>query len=240
MGESRAYATKVLSLIICARRPLSPKEILHALMTEPGDTHLDEDDALEVDVVISICAGLVTIDTRSNAVRFVHFTAQAYLQRTRAKWLPRADIEVARTCMAYLMMDEFHKPLSKNIPSEHFHCRGSYAFSEYAAEFCCGHLDDVLQTHEVLKEAGIKSEDHLFFQNSTVLKSANTCANYHTLSRQERRSPYEHKNLLRPLRKDGKERRCTYLHWAAAKGLLGVADAYLELEKATDARDEYD
>jgi hypothetical protein len=81
-GEgSSKMAKKILAWILCARRPLSTLELLHALAVEPGDNEVDEDNILETEQLLTICAGLVTIDEQSDNVRFIHYTTQEYLQR---------------------------------------------------------------------------------------------------------------------------------------------------------------
>jgi hypothetical protein len=105
-GEgSSKMAEKILAWILCAHRPLSTLELLHALAVEPGDKEIDEDNILETDQILTICAGLVTIDEQSNNVRFIHYTTQEYLQRNQETWLPDAKIEVASSCIAYLSID---------------------------------------------------------------------------------------------------------------------------------------
>lgn len=103
-GPSR-MARKILAWILCAYRPLNTLELLHALAIEPGDKEIDEDNILETEQVITICAGLVTIDEQSDSVRFIHYTTQDYLQRTQQTWLPLANTEIARSCTAYLSID---------------------------------------------------------------------------------------------------------------------------------------
>ena len=98
-------AKKALTWILCACRPLSTLELLHALAIELGDTEIDEDNVLETDQLLTMCAGLVTVDEQSNNVRFVHYTTQEYLQRNQETWLPDAKIEIARSCIAYLSID---------------------------------------------------------------------------------------------------------------------------------------
>jgi ankyrin repeat protein len=104
---SRKKAQKILAWILCAYRPLSTYELLHALAVEPGDTEFDEDNMMETEQVLAICAGLVTIDEQSDNVRFIHYTTQDYLQRNQQVWLPKANVEIARTCIAYLSIDDF-------------------------------------------------------------------------------------------------------------------------------------
>lgn len=107
-GEgSSAMARRILAWILCARRPLSTLELRHALAIEPGDTELDEDNFLETGELLDLCGGLVTHDEQSDNVRFIHYTTQEYLQRMQQTWLPHANIEVARSCIAYLSIDSF-------------------------------------------------------------------------------------------------------------------------------------
>lgn len=110
--EPSEMARKVLSWILCARRPLGTLELLHALAVEFDDKEpeedniLDEDNIMNTEQLLSICAGLVTIDEQSDNVRFIHYTTQEYLQRNRKEWLPDADIETARICTAYLSLED--------------------------------------------------------------------------------------------------------------------------------------
>jgi ankyrin repeat protein len=102
---SSDMAKKILAWILCAHRPLSTLELLHALAIEPGDKEIDEDNILETEQLLMICAGLVTIDEQSDSVRFIHYTTQEYLQRNQQTWLPHANIEIARTCTNYLLIE---------------------------------------------------------------------------------------------------------------------------------------
>ena len=72
-GQERDYqesAEKILSLILCAQRPLTSRELQHALMIETGDTELDLDNSLDSETMLSVCAGLITIDESSDTIRF--------------------------------------------------------------------------------------------------------------------------------------------------------------------------
>lgn len=104
--ESSEMAGKILSWILCARRPLTTMELLHALAIEVGEPEIDEDNILETEQLLTLCAGLVTIDEKSDSVRFIHYTTQEYLQRNRGTWLPCAEIETARICTAYLSLED--------------------------------------------------------------------------------------------------------------------------------------
>jgi hypothetical protein len=65
----RLLARRAISWIVYAQRPLTTKELCHALSIEPGDKALDNDDIYDVEGVISVCAGLVTVDKESSIIR---------------------------------------------------------------------------------------------------------------------------------------------------------------------------
>jgi ankyrin repeat protein len=100
--DCQESARRILSMFLCAKSPLLTLELQHLLMVEPGTAELDQDSNLELEDILSVCAGLIT--TESGTIRFVHYTTQDYLQRKRKRWLPRAEFEIARACLDYLLM----------------------------------------------------------------------------------------------------------------------------------------
>ena len=103
----RELATKVLSWITCAKRPLTTSELRCALAIKVGKSKLDQGDLLQLGDVVSVCAGLVTVDEESHIIRLVHYTAQEYFERTWAFWFPDAQRNVSMTCLTYLSFDCF-------------------------------------------------------------------------------------------------------------------------------------
>ncbi|KAH7231610.1 nucleoside phosphorylase domain-containing protein [Fusarium redolens] len=69
-------AKKVLSWITWAKRPLTTSELQHALAVEAGKSELDEDNIPQIEDLVSVCAGLVTVDKESGIIRLVHYTTQ--------------------------------------------------------------------------------------------------------------------------------------------------------------------
>ena len=67
----KQLARRVLSWIIYAVRPLSVKELQHALAVMPDTTKLDPEDIIDYEILTSICAGLVVIDEERNVVGLV-------------------------------------------------------------------------------------------------------------------------------------------------------------------------
>ena len=81
-GGLRELVKKVLSWVTCAKRPLTTLELQHALAVEIGTSELDEENLPEIEDMVSLCAGLVTVDRESNVIRLVHYTTQQYFERT--------------------------------------------------------------------------------------------------------------------------------------------------------------
>jgi hypothetical protein len=80
--DFRELAKSVLPWIICAKRPLLTAELQHAMAVEVGDNELNTENLPQIEDVVSVCAGLVTIDDKSDIIRLVHYTTQEYFEQT--------------------------------------------------------------------------------------------------------------------------------------------------------------
>jgi hypothetical protein len=82
------------------------RELQHALAVEPDDKTIDEEALVDETLMISVCAGIVTVDQESNIIRLVHYTTEEYFERKRldnfleVRW-------IAMTCLTYLLFDAF-------------------------------------------------------------------------------------------------------------------------------------
>jgi hypothetical protein len=76
---------RVIAWIVHAQRPLTKSEIQHTLATTNNASSLDLENITEIGLLVSVSAGLVTVDVKSNIVHLVHHTAMEYFDRTRAK-----------------------------------------------------------------------------------------------------------------------------------------------------------
>ncbi|KAK1242838.1 hypothetical protein MKX08_005650 [Trichoderma sp. CBMAI-0020] len=145
----RNIATRVLGWIICAKRPLSTKELQYALAVKVGTDELDEDAIPQVHDMVAFCAGLVTVDEESNVIRLVHYTTQEYFEKTKSNWFPDAEAMVTETCISYLSFPAFENCcvgkccLEKEVLSQ--------PFLEYACHYWGDHarvvgrkLDDIV------------------------------------------------------------------------------------------------
>jgi ankyrin repeat protein len=109
-GQKRGFrelAKRVLSWITHANWPLTVLELRHALAVEVGERAVDEDNLPEIDDMVSVCAGLVTVNEESNIIRLVHYTTQEYFAEFWPSWIPNAQTDITMTCLTYLKFDVF-------------------------------------------------------------------------------------------------------------------------------------
>jgi ankyrin repeat protein len=96
--EDRVLARRTLSWIAYAKRPLHVSELVEALAIESSIPQIDPDNILDLDLMLSVCAGLVIVD--EGDVRLVHYTTQLYLDAVQETAFPNAQMEITSTCMA--------------------------------------------------------------------------------------------------------------------------------------------
>ena len=107
LDEDCNLAKRVLLWITYAERPLTTDELCCALGVEEDEEELDEANILDPDDLVSVCAGLVTIDEETSVIRLVHYTTQRYFEDLIPKWIPEAQKDIASTCIRYLSFKPF-------------------------------------------------------------------------------------------------------------------------------------
>ncbi|KAK7224620.1 hypothetical protein V2G26_012623 [Clonostachys chloroleuca] len=100
-------AMKVLFWTTCAMRQLTTVELQHALATKLKQSEFDHDDIPQVEDMVSVCAGLVTLDEGGLIVRPVHDTTQIFLQTTLESSYPALQSLPTGICISYLSFAEF-------------------------------------------------------------------------------------------------------------------------------------
>jgi ankyrin repeat protein len=130
--DSVERAEQILAWLAYASRPLSLTAIRHALAVEDGDEDFDEYAMPDEETLVSICAGLVSIEMESKIIQLVHYTTQEYLRRLETTRFLQAPAMIAATCLRYLSFGAF---ADGPCPSdEHMEKRmQEYPFLDYAA-----------------------------------------------------------------------------------------------------------
>jgi ankyrin repeat protein len=111
--EEVELAEQVLAWISYAKRPLTVTELQHALAITPESSEIDEEAITDEEFLLSVCAGLVTIDQEGNIIRLVHYTTQEYFERVRESKFPNTEITIAATCITYMSLV---KDIPRRIP----------------------------------------------------------------------------------------------------------------------------
>jgi hypothetical protein len=145
LENDRLLARRAISWITYAQRPLRTEELRHALAIKQGDRALNRDAMYDMEDVISVCAGLVTVDEESGIVRLVHYTTQEYFERVRSEWNPSAQQEIAVACLTYLSFDNFRS--GSCASDQAFEKRlDESAFFDYLAHYWIEHIRPVENT----------------------------------------------------------------------------------------------
>ncbi|TGO37978.1 hypothetical protein BHYA_0084g00080 [Botrytis hyacinthi] len=108
LDDERDLAKQVLSWITFAKRPLTTAELQEVIAVEMDETELDQENFTDISTMISVCAGLVTVDEESKIIRLVHYTTQEYFERTRDDWFPNAETFITTICVTYLSFETFN------------------------------------------------------------------------------------------------------------------------------------
>ncbi|XP_014561715.1 hypothetical protein COCVIDRAFT_50711, partial [Bipolaris victoriae FI3] len=135
-------ARKVLSWITLAKRRLTTAEMCCALAVESGEDEIDPENVHTPGDLVSVCAGLVTIDQESDIIRLVHYTTQEYFERTGDMWNPRGHVHIATTCLTYLSFSAFQS--GSCLSDKEFEERlQQNSFLDYAAKYWGCHAKTV-------------------------------------------------------------------------------------------------
>ncbi|KAI5456455.1 nucleoside phosphorylase [Mariannaea sp. PMI_226] len=139
-GDAPAIAKEVLAWVVCAKRPMHTSELYHALAVNIGNSELDRQNFTQVDIMVSVCAGLVAVDEESGNIRLVHYTIEEYLKDTLEKWFPNAEAHIAAICTTYLSLNIFHQAPGQT-DDEFREPLQSYYLYRYASEYLEYHTE---------------------------------------------------------------------------------------------------
>ncbi|KAJ7302178.1 hypothetical protein DFH08DRAFT_669087, partial [Mycena albidolilacea] len=105
--EDRKTARSTITWVANTKRLLTTEELQVALAIEPGMRQLNQRNLMDIDIILSVCAGLVIVDKKSSVVRLVHHTTQEYLDSIQAKEFPDAQTEITCTLLTALAFDGY-------------------------------------------------------------------------------------------------------------------------------------
>ena len=173
--KDRALALKILSILACARRPLTLRELIHALGIEIGDTELNPDRDFDKEDILEVTKTLINVDDgdeETACVRFYHLTLQNYLYKTRARWFksletssPEAEMAaLCLTCLGYDSLATKSEAESKSGQQSEIETRvQENPFAAYALQFWGDHFqkDQADATAERLASELLQDPDRI-------------------------------------------------------------------------------
>ena len=207
-------AQQVLSWITYSQRPLTVLELQHALAAELGDAEIDSENIEEESSMVSVCAGLITVD-ESKIIRFVHYTTQEFFENIECGWLSNAQLKIAMSCIAYLSFDIFGSGSCSTDEQLELRLKTN-PFLDYAARYWGHHASHVeRKIKEVIIASLLRKEDNVSCATQVLYGS-------------------EHDLPWRPLFSQQKP---TALHLLAYFGLVECTFALLESKYDPDLMD---
>ncbi|KAJ5567233.1 hypothetical protein N7535_006539 [Penicillium sp. DV-2018c] len=170
--KDRQLGEKVIMWISHAREPLTLKDLQCILTMQEGDTELELEDLISGEKLISTCAGLITVENLSGTIRFVHSTAQEYVDSIKSARFPGADVQLTKSCIQYLSLSTFCKDTRQIDTVEFSRTVSKYPFLEYAALNWGLHarVAESLESKSTLQEL-VKSFFNLKFQSIFAVRT---------------------------------------------------------------------
>ncbi|KAJ4267560.1 hypothetical protein NW762_003668 [Fusarium torreyae] len=126
-------ARTVLAWTVNAKRSLTVRELQHTLATEIGDLDSYQDNVTDMSYILLACVGLIMVETESQVMRLVHYTAYEYLNENWASSVSDSQRDMAERCITYLLFKSFSSETC--LDRDKYHERlGNYVFRGYAAQ----------------------------------------------------------------------------------------------------------
>ncbi|GIK05252.1 hypothetical protein Aspvir_009356 [Aspergillus viridinutans] len=134
-------ARQILIWVAFSRRPVTTSEITDIVGVEVTSQVIASSRGVlaGAELLTSVCAGILTIDSKAGTLRPAHVTLETYLQRNREGIFAQAQEYITASCMRYLSFEEFKAGPSRLQKHPFFH----YAANEWghhalgAAETAC-------------------------------------------------------------------------------------------------------
>jgi hypothetical protein len=102
-SRQRGYAVNTIGWLLEHDGSMSVTDLAQAVTLKPNASTLGSDDVDSVvDRVIEVCSGFVTLDHRSQQVRFIHQTCREFLASVDLEPTAERHTRMSRTALTYL------------------------------------------------------------------------------------------------------------------------------------------
>ncbi|KAF7587418.1 hypothetical protein BBP40_007258 [Aspergillus hancockii] len=116
-SPNATLARQALVWVAFSRRPLTVSEITDVISAEVASGAIASCHGVPVgsELLTTICAGTLIVDSKIGTLRLAHVTLQEYLQRNREKIFARSQEYITASCVKYLSLEEFKEgPCTNN------------------------------------------------------------------------------------------------------------------------------
>jgi ankyrin repeat protein len=135
-SKKRELANRILTWLTHSYRALTISELREALAIEPQVLELNQRARPRLQMLDSVCAGLINIDQNTGVVQLAHKTVKEYFDETSK--FPDAHVTIAKACLTYLSFDAFSSGMCPT--QESFNARlDRYPLFDYAARHWASH-----------------------------------------------------------------------------------------------------
>jgi hypothetical protein len=150
---------QVITWIFHAARPLLIDELREVLYLEDNHVHPDSIHEFNIIDIIEMCQSLIVHEESSGIIRFIHPTVQEYLNSVKLSPV----VNLAKTCLRYLMKDAFDSVCSSIYSmemrvQEHRFCLYAARFWGYHTRGAAESFPDIAQTVFKLLESEDKRD----------------------------------------------------------------------------------
>lgn len=228
-SPSYKLAVKTLSWLVYAKRALLATELQHALAINAGMEDFDPKYLTPMDIIGSVCAGLVAFDRLSGVIRLVHYTTREFLVRDST--CDNAEKELTVTSITYLSFNAFSEGRSTN-EADYQRRRVRYLLFSYCAKHWGAHAKAVLDSSDdpvllALVLQFLDKELHVSAATQAVVGQKLLYGQITTLQDQIAEWPPVESRIFQ----------LTQVHLAAKEGLTRVIDEYVRQNIDLDAPD---
>lgn len=117
-SDTQRLVQRVLTWIVCSKKPLSTKELLEAVSISEGDTELDHDAMPDEEGILKWCSSLVRRTPDGDKLELAHFTVEEFLlaidgSEPRSPYArykishKEENLVLAKLCLTYLLFEDF-------------------------------------------------------------------------------------------------------------------------------------
>ena len=107
-SRRKELAKRLIAWAVFAIQPLDSVGLQHALAVDLGDQTFNPKRITSIEMILSVSAGLITWDFKSDAIRPVHETAQEFFSGNADLWNDNPQIYLGKTCLKYILFFEEH------------------------------------------------------------------------------------------------------------------------------------